>query len=121
MVLRGCLTMAPDEHCIGLWVVLDGLAQPVSELTFPGCVLNNGNNAIAIETMALNALQQNRRTAHNNGWRLLGGNMLRRLLAVSLQCDQALANALPLTSSCGVKSTAVWCNCSPVLMLGAGC
>jgi hypothetical protein len=51
------LTVAPDQHCVCLWVVLDGLAQAVCQLTLPGCVLNDGHNAVAIEAMALNALQ----------------------------------------------------------------
>jgi hypothetical protein len=48
--------MAPDQHRVGLWVVLDCLAQAVCELTLPGCVLNYGHNAVAIEAVALNTL-----------------------------------------------------------------
>lgn len=51
------LTMPPDEHCIGLWVVLYGLTQPVCQLTLTRCVLNDGHHAVAVEAMTLNALQ----------------------------------------------------------------
>ena len=51
------LTMTANQHSIGLGIVLHGLAQPVSQFTFSGCVLNDGNHAVAVEPMALNALR----------------------------------------------------------------
>jgi hypothetical protein len=48
--------MPPDQHCIGLGVVQDGLAQPIRQLTLTSRVLNDRYHAVAVEAMPLNAL-----------------------------------------------------------------
>jgi hypothetical protein len=48
--------VAPHQHRVGLGVVNDGLAQAVGQLALARRVLDDGDDAVAVEAVALDAL-----------------------------------------------------------------